>query len=381
MTRRRVVVAGMGDTGLLTAIRLAKHADVVGVSSKPGMVSGRDIGTRISAPQRWAEQYWIAFDRFKGLDQVRTVHGVLVGADPAAKHISVRTSDGTVRTEGFDVLVVATGVTNGFWRRPHLQTAAEVDVELRATHAQFAAAASVAVVGGGAAAVGSAVNLALTWPDKRVSLFYPRDRLLTSYHPKVAERARSKLTELGVALHPGHRAVVPGGLSDARITTEPVHWKTGQPATSADMVLWTVGLTRPNTQWLPAKVLDANGFVRVSPTLQVPGHDEIFAVGDVAATDALRGSARNFGDALVARNIRSFLDSKPLRRYRPRARAHGSVFGTLPDGLEVFYRNGRSLRVPPWVARRILEGLIVRRGFYRGLRAPAPSGTKPEPGP
>jgi hypothetical protein len=40
MSRKTVVIAGLGDTGVLTAIRLARHADVVGISVKPGLVSG-----------------------------------------------------------------------------------------------------------------------------------------------------------------------------------------------------------------------------------------------------------------------------------------------------------------------------------------------------
>ena len=37
MSRPRVVIAGLGDSGLLTAIKLAKHADVVGISVKPAL--------------------------------------------------------------------------------------------------------------------------------------------------------------------------------------------------------------------------------------------------------------------------------------------------------------------------------------------------------
>jgi hypothetical protein len=77
VTRRRVVVAGLGDSGLLTAMRLARRADVVGISAKPALVSGQELGLRLSRPEDWARDYWIAFDRFRGLDRVRTVHGSL----------------------------------------------------------------------------------------------------------------------------------------------------------------------------------------------------------------------------------------------------------------------------------------------------------------
>ena len=82
-SRRRVVVAGLGDVGLLTAIRLARHADVVGISAKPGLVSGQELGVRLSRPEDWARDYWITFDRFRGLDRVRTIHAQLDRCRPA----------------------------------------------------------------------------------------------------------------------------------------------------------------------------------------------------------------------------------------------------------------------------------------------------------
>jgi hypothetical protein len=74
-----VVVAGLGDSGVLTAIRLAGHADVVGISTKPVLVSGQELGVRLSRPDVWARDYWIPFDRFRRLDPVRTVHAGLSG--------------------------------------------------------------------------------------------------------------------------------------------------------------------------------------------------------------------------------------------------------------------------------------------------------------
>ena len=78
------------------------------------------------------------------------------------------------------------------------------------------------VVGGGAAAVSSAANLARTWPDKRVDLYFPGERPLVSHHPRIWGRVRRRLTEFGVGLHPGHRAVLPDGFAGDQITSEPV---------------------------------------------------------------------------------------------------------------------------------------------------------------
>ena len=174
MRRPRVVVAGLGDTGVLTAVRLSRHADVVGISSKPGLVSGQELGRRLARPDEWQRDYRIGFHRFRGLRRARTVHASLTGLDLAGRRVLVETADGALHSEPYDVLVVATGVTNGFWRRPGLQSEAEVDADLRAAHEQLAAAGSVIVVGGGAAAVGTAANLAGRWPGHGGAPALPR---------------------------------------------------------------------------------------------------------------------------------------------------------------------------------------------------------------
>ena len=373
MDFRRVVIAGLGDSGVLTAIRLARHAEVVGVSTKPALVSGQELGWRLSRPHDWARANWIPFDRFRGLDRVRTVHGTLTGLDLSARTVLVRHDDGSTSAEGYDALIISTGVTNGFWRRPNLQSAAEIGADLRAAHDRLAAAGSVIVVGGGAAAISSAANVARTWPGKRVDLYFPEDRALVDHHPRAWERVKRRLGEAGVVLHPGHRALIPDGFDCDQITGEPVQWSTGQPPASADAVLWAIGRVRPNTDWLPAELLDENGFVRVTPELRVPGYPNVFAVGDVAVTDPLRSSARNRADGLLAHNVRAQFAGRPLRSYRPPKRRWGSVIGIQPDGLEVFAPNGRAFTFPAWSFDRVLTPLIVRWGSYRGVRDNNPS--------
>ncbi|RZT24858.1 NADH dehydrogenase FAD-containing subunit [Mycobacterium sp. BK558] len=364
----RVVVAGLGDTGVLTAIKLARHAQVTGISSKPGLVSGQELGWRLARPQEWARHNWIPFGRFRGLDGVTTVHGTLTGLDLESRCVLVELADGSAQQVPYDALVIATGVRNGFWRTPALQGVDEIDADLRDPHDRLAAARSVIVVGGGAAAVSSAAQIATTWPGTRVDLYYPGERALVGHHPRTWKTVQRRLIDAGVGLHPGHRAELASGFTPAALTSEPVHWSTGQPPATADAVLWAIGRVDPNTGWLPAEVLDENGFVRVTPTLQVPGHPEVFAIGDVAATDPLRSSARNRADGLLARNVRAFFDGGPLKAYRAPTRRWGSVLGIQPDGLEVFAPNGRAFRFPAWSFERVLMPWIVARGIYRGIR-------------
>ena len=371
MTRRRIVIAGLGDSGLLTAITLAKPSnrlDIVGISTKPELVSGQELGMRISAPQQWARNYRVSFDRYRRLQDVRTVHGELTGLDLDGSNVCVKLVDGTEVAEPYDVLVISTGVSNGFWRQPHLQSSAEVESSLRQTHETLAEADRIAIVGGGAAAVSSAFNLATRWPEKRVDLYFPHEGALVHHHPKVWGQVKRRLEAAGVGLHAGHRAVIPEGFSCDAITSQPVEFSTGQPPAEADAVVWATGRVTPNTAWLPKELLDDDGFVVVTPTLQLPGHPNLFSIGDVAATDPLRASARNFTHVLLASNILAQLDGKPLKPFKaPRSR-WGSVLGPQADGLRVFARNGRTFREPRWFVERVQQPLIVERGIYKGMR-------------
>jgi NADH dehydrogenase FAD-containing subunit len=365
VTRPKVVIAGLGDTGVLTAIHLSGYAEVVGISSKPGLVSGQELGLRLARPREWARDYWVSFDRYQRLDRVRTVHGTLAGVDLTARTVLVTDLDGVTTQEPYDVLVIATGVSNGFWRRPDLQTTAQVEDALTSSNDRLAAAESVVVIGGGAAAVSTALNTASNWPDKKVDLYFPGDRALPHHHGKVWSTLRKRLEQHGVGLHPGHRAVVPEGFGCDEITSDPVRWTTGQPATDADAVLWTIGRVSPNTGWLPSTILDADGFVEVDEYLRVPGAAGVYAIGDVAATDVLRTSARSRADGLLAANIRADLEGGTPKPFKPAVRRWGSVVGVQGNSLEVFTPTGQAFKIPAW---SFLQPLIVWRGIYKGVR-------------
>ena len=151
---------------------------------------------------------------------------------------------------------------------------------------------------------------------------------------------------------------------------------TAQFPRHAENEYWREGdEVRPGTGWRPAALLDEQGFGRVTPQLHVPHHRDVFAVGDVAATDPLRSSARNRADRLVAQNIQAGSSGRRLRTYRPPRYRWGSVLGMQPEGLEVFAPSGHAFRFPAWSIERVLQPWIVRRGIYRGIRhnRPLPS--------
>ena len=75
--KKRVVIAGFGDTGLLVAINLGQDFDIVGISPKPCLVSGQELGMRLTQPQVWKRDYLMPFRRYEKLDGVRTLQGLI----------------------------------------------------------------------------------------------------------------------------------------------------------------------------------------------------------------------------------------------------------------------------------------------------------------
>lgn len=368
--KKRVVIAGLGDTGLLVAIHLGPKFDVVGISPKPCLVSGQELGTRLTQPERWKRDYLVPFRRYKKLDHVRALHGEVTGIDASEQRVTVRLANGGEVEEAYDVLVLASGVANGFWRTAHIESDEAIRSGLDEAAARIAQAQSIAIVGGGATAASVASNVAERFPVTETHLFFPRERPLSEYHERVREFVSAHLVGAGVHLHPGYRAEIPKDFPFDRLTTAPIAWSTGQAPFEADLVLWAVGPSTPNTSFVPADMLDDGGFVRVESTLQVPGHPNVFAVGDVAATDAHRSSARNWGFRLVAHNVRCHLSDRPrrMRRYRPPAHRWGSILGVQSDGMRVFQPSGSFFRVPRWAIERVLFPVAVRWGIYRGMR-------------
>lgn len=365
----RVVVAGLGDTGVLVATRLARSCQVVGISTRPALVSGQELGNRLTDPARWRRSYLVPYRRFRRLDRARTVHGRITSVDLDRREVRVDRPYLGIAVEPYDVLVIATGASNGFWRHDRVEDLPAIDDQLATVAARLEAAATVAVVGGGATGVSVADKLARRGGTE-VHLFHSGDVPLPGYHPKVRRWIVRQLRDDGVTVHGGHRAELPEGFTGDRLTTGPVHWSTGQPPFQADLTLWAVGGVRPHSSFLPKDVLDEHGFVRVDEHLRLPGHPNVFAVGDVAASDPHRSSARNWGYRVVVANVGALVHGRSgrLRRYHAPEHRWGSVLGLQDEGLIVVQPDGRRMRIPRWLAEPLLFRGFVERYLYGGLR-------------
>ena len=84
------MIAGFGDTGLLVAIHLGTDFNIVGISPKPCLVSGQELGMRLTQPEAWKQDYLMPFSRYKKLRRVRTLPGLIAAINPEINAVTVQ---------------------------------------------------------------------------------------------------------------------------------------------------------------------------------------------------------------------------------------------------------------------------------------------------
>jgi NADH dehydrogenase len=111
-------------------------------------------------------------------------------------------------------------------------------------------------------------------PEKaRVILLEASPAVLAQMPPELSASAQRQLEKLGVEVHTSSRvkAITPGR----------VELETGE-VVEAQNIIWAAGVSAaPLTKTLGVE-LDRAGRVKVNPDLSVPGHPEVFAIGDIA---------------------------------------------------------------------------------------------------
>jgi NADH dehydrogenase FAD-containing subunit len=116
--------------------------------------------------------------------------------------------------------------------------------------------------------------------------------------------------------------------------------------------------------------------VRVRPTLQVEGHDDLFAAGDVASLGPRPATLRSGVYAVragpvLAHNLCARLEGKQLRAFRPQRDA--LVLLNLGDGIALGSKWGASFE-GRWVRRwkELLDrGFVLRHAGGGGAFADA----------
>jgi len=370
----KIIIIGAGDTGVLAAMQLASKlghkAEITCISTKPCFVSGQELGLRLAQNQRWQRDYQFDFSAFKQLDKVNMLHAKVQTIDANKQLVHSLTLNGEFEVLAYDALLIASGVTNGFWRDDKLKTLEQIEKQFQRYIHEISKHGTIAIVGGGPSAVSSAYQLKRKYPEKIVHLFYSGKEILPQYAEKTCKAVTKELAKLGVVLHPNHRVKVSQHTQfDSLGCSDTLYFIENQKPFKAECVLWAIGQCRPNNSFIPAAMLNAQGYVKVNDNLQVEGFDNVFAVGDIAASDQYRSSARNGGALVAAKNIQAVLKNKtPKKTFSAPNNRWGSVLGIQPEGLSVFSPKGRRFHFSRAVVDFFLYPLIVRKVIYKGVK-------------
>lgn len=232
---------------------------------------------------------------------VTVLLGEVAGVEPDAKRL--RLADG--RTLDYDTLLLASGATHAYFGHddwaPHapglktLDDALEIRrriltaferAEAEDDAAQRAAWLTFAIVGGGPTGVELAGTLAEiarhTLRDEfrradphraRVLLLEAGPRVLSSFPESLSAKARAQLERLGVEVRSG----VPVAAIDAEGVV------LGEERIPARTVLWAAGVAASPLARDLGVPLDRAGRVVVDADLRVPGHPDVYVVGDLVA--------------------------------------------------------------------------------------------------
>jgi NADH dehydrogenase len=263
----------------------------------------------------------------------------------------------------YDALVLATGATHSYFghndwaaHAPGLKTLDDAlqirrrvlvafeEAERAGDDAERAAWMTFAIVGAGPTGVelaGSIAEMArhtLASDFRRIDprrttvlLLEGTDRVLPPYHPRLSESARRQLEALGVQVRTG-----------ARVTKieERAVWL-GEERIATRTVLWAAGVAASPLGRSLGAPLDRAGRVVVQPDLSIPGHPEVFVVGDLAAFEqdgkpvpGVAPAANQMG-RLAADNVQRVLRGEPTRPFRYLDKGSLSTIGRSAAVAEV----------------------------------------------
>ena len=123
----------------------------------------------------------------------------------------------------------------------------------------------------------------------RILLVEAADRLLTGFSPSLSAKAARTLRRLGVTPTLGSTVV---GIDEQAVTIE--HGRDTTERVQARTVIWAAGVAASalasRLSELTGAELDRAGRVTVEPDLTLPGHPEVFALGDMVRVRKADGS-------------------------------------------------------------------------------------------
>ncbi|EXL06246.1 NADH dehydrogenase [Brucella anthropi] len=282
-----------------------------------------------------SEIAWPIRHLFKDRKEVTTLLGTVIDVD--TEHRQVLLENGTEIS--YDMLVLATGARHAYfgndqWEAlaPGLKALEDATTirrrlllaferaERESDEAKRQALLTFAIVGGGPTGVelaGIIAELAkqTIWPEfrnidtrqTRVMLLEAGPRILAAFPEDLSNYALKALEKLGVEVRLG--------IPVKDITAEGV--TVGEEFIPCRTAIWAAGVAAsPAATWLNAES-DRAGRVKVLSNLNVPGHEDIFVIGDTAWVEGPDGkpvpgiapAAKQQG-AYVAKVIKSRIEGK-----------------------------------------------------------------------
>ncbi|MGH9287220.1 MAG: NAD(P)/FAD-dependent oxidoreductase [Acidimicrobiales bacterium] len=122
----------------------------------------------------------------------------------------------------------------------------------------------------------------------RILLVETADRVLTSFPPPLSAKAERSLRRLGVTVLTGRTVI---GIDRAGVTLE--DREGGEERIASHAVVWAAGATASGLAGRLAELTGAErdraGRVTVEPDLTLPGHPQVFAIGDMVRVRATNG--------------------------------------------------------------------------------------------
>jgi len=287
----------------------------------------------------------------RGQKNVQVILGEATAVDPLRKVVQL--TDGEL---AYDYLVIATGATHSYFAHPEWEKDAPglktiddaLEMRRRILFAFEAAERepdpekqqawlTFVVIGAGptgaelAGALSEIARQTMTRDFRRIQpesarviLIEGKDRVLPTYPPDLSEKANRHLARLKVE-------VITGGIV-SHVDANEV--RIGDRVIPARTVLWAAGVQgSPLARSLGAP-LDRAGRVLVEPSLTVPGHPEIFVIGDLAAAKQRDGSfVPGVAPAAIqegqhtALNIERAVEGQPLRAFQYRDKGSLATIG------------------------------------------------------
>jgi NADH dehydrogenase FAD-containing subunit len=309
-TRPTVVVIGGGYGGANVAKALDDVADVVLVEPKDAF-QHNVAALRALADPAWLPQIFLPYGGL--LARGRVVPDRAVKVEPG----EVTLASGEVIAA--DYIVLATGSTYPFPAKSDHPVTAAAHEQYRAAHDALAAAGRVLLIGAGAVGIELAGEIKARWPAKQVTLLDAADDVLGArFRPDLKAELRRQLAGLGVEVllsSPLREppAVPAGEPGEFTVVTE-----AGRKIT-ADLWFRCYGVS-PVSDYLAGELAvarGADGFVAVTPYLQVTGQERVFALGDVADADRKMAGIAGRQALVVAGNIRALITGGELTAYQP----------------------------------------------------------------